>query len=532
MNHCLDIYDICYTTHIIYISSKSFFKLSHLSTQMARRAVNYRTIDLALKPLPQTEITVATMVIFIVTELHLFAITDAISAFLADHPYIVLIPTTVATNYQQCCHFLLNLRTRFLGMEKRSYTKIERKIWGAFHRLFDNTNKPRLGLSRKDYDNILGNLNTLHRDFPESDMCSFISLFVQEDTDLLHLIEQTLAPRQPRVSARMVAANLPLSVAMCTSTPTVFTAIDKMPREMRSAIISGETSLHELLGLDSSDTEHSVAMCTNSHCPNRWTHDEFIHHLPEEGWIFGKYNSKTHLTDNVPPEEIKTPRKGSFLPLLRFICRKCDTCERFVPYNFYLTQWQSAGGDVAVFQTKMTKILFDLLPSVGFSVKYCPDKKCSFSLAGLLCKDGTQHLTCNGCNAKFCTECDTIITEASHDCAVLTQRTRAHFELLIAQWELQQCPCGRYVNKSADCDHITCTCGTHFCYNCGKEYESRDGIYRHIYNCRTSRERFMRAQQLMIERNPDAESDPVNLYKVWKALREDVEDTSDYDDDA
>ena len=31
-----------------------------------------------------------------------------------------------------------------------------------------------------------------------------------------------------------------------------------------------------------------------------------------------------------------------------------------------------------------------------------------------------------------------------------------------------QCPgCKRQVTKIKDCDHITCTCGTEFCYRCG-----------------------------------------------------------------
>jgi hypothetical protein len=39
--------------------------------------------------------------------------------------------------------------------------------------------------------------------------------------------------------------------------------------------------------------------------------------------------------------------------------------------------------------------------------------------------------------------------------------------------KLKQCPkCKRWVEKVSGCDHIKCTCGTPFCYRCGRIKES------------------------------------------------------------
>ena len=47
---------------------------------------------------------------------------------------------------------------------------------------------------------------------------------------------------------------------------------------------------------------------------------------------------------------------------------------------------------------------------------------------------------------------------------------------------LRKCPnCGRIVEKTAACNHITCKCGIHFCYYCGaKKARSGTEIYDHM----------------------------------------------------
>lgn len=43
------------------------------------------------------------------------------------------------------------------------------------------------------------------------------------------------------------------------------------------------------------------------------------------------------------------------------------------------------------------------------------------------------------------------------------------------------CPsCGIQTNKESGCDHITCHCGAHWCYRCGKQFPSATATYDHM----------------------------------------------------
>jgi hypothetical protein len=45
---------------------------------------------------------------------------------------------------------------------------------------------------------------------------------------------------------------------------------------------------------------------------------------------------------------------------------------------------------------------------------------------------------------------------------------------------VKQCPsCKTPTQKTAGCDHLQCTCGAHWCWACGKEFDSQE-IYNHM----------------------------------------------------
>jgi hypothetical protein len=45
---------------------------------------------------------------------------------------------------------------------------------------------------------------------------------------------------------------------------------------------------------------------------------------------------------------------------------------------------------------------------------------------------------------------------------------------------VKQCPnCKTPTQKSVGCDHLTCTCGAHWCWACGTAFDSRE-IYGHM----------------------------------------------------
>lgn len=52
--------------------------------------------------------------------------------------------------------------------------------------------------------------------------------------------------------------------------------------------------------------------------------------------------------------------------------------------------------------------------------------------------------------------------------------------LAVGEKHIRKCPgCGVATEKTYGCDHITCPCGTHWCYACGKKSDE-DGIYDHM----------------------------------------------------
>ncbi|RFU81087.1 dihydroxyacid dehydratase [Trichoderma arundinaceum] len=53
-------------------------------------------------------------------------------------------------------------------------------------------------------------------------------------------------------------------------------------------------------------------------------------------------------------------------------------------------------------------------------------------------------------------------------------------DLVVGEKRIRRCPgCGIATEKTYGCDHITCPCGTHWCYACGKESDESD-IYEHM----------------------------------------------------
>lgn len=51
-------------------------------------------------------------------------------------------------------------------------------------------------------------------------------------------------------------------------------------------------------------------------------------------------------------------------------------------------------------------------------------------------------------------------------------------------YELKHATCGNYVEKTGGCNHITCCCGTHFCFFCpdgrSEVYTDEHQVYDHI----------------------------------------------------
>jgi len=107
-------------------------------------------------------------------------------------------------------------------------------------------------------------------------------------------------------------------------------------------------------------------------------------------------------------------------------------------------------------------------------ITFCPTAGCNY-----MCSyDKNEfHLNCPMCKKSYCLQCKTEWHEGMN-CEEY-QRTKnkdendVKFEEYAKGSKLKQCPkCKRWVEKVSGCDHITCPCGTPFCYRCGRIKES------------------------------------------------------------
>ena len=115
------------------------------------------------------------------------------------------------------------------------------------------------------------------------------------------------------------------------------------------------------------------------------------------------------------------------------------------------------------------------------NVTFCPTASCSY-----MCfyDKNAFHLNCPLCRKSYCLRCKTewhnFLTCEQYQMEKNNSTNEKKFEDFVKGNNFKQCPtCKRWVEKINGCDHITCLCGTHFCYRCG---EIRDALnpYNHI----------------------------------------------------
>ena len=123
-------------------------------------------------------------------------------------------------------------------------------------------------------------------------------------------------------------------------------------------------------------------------------------------------------------------------------------------------------------------------------VSFCPTPGCSY-----ICfyDINEYHLNCPLCKKSYCLKCKTewhqgltceeYQNEKKYE-ENMTEEDKLNekkFNDYIKGNKCKQCPkCKRWVEKNKGCDHITCPCGTHFCYNCG---QLRDSFAPYNHRC-------------------------------------------------
>ena len=102
-------------------------------------------------------------------------------------------------------------------------------------------------------------------------------------------------------------------------------------------------------------------------------------------------------------------------------------------------------------------------------VTFCPTPGCNY----MCFYDKNEfHLNCPLCKSSYCLQCKTEWhkdkTCEEYQLEKKDKDNDIKFEEYAKGSNFKQCPnCKRWVEKISGCNHITCPCGSHFCYSCG-----------------------------------------------------------------
>ena len=78
---------------------------------------------------------------------------------------------------------------------------------------------------------------------------------------------------------------------------------------------------------------------------------------------------------------------------------------------------------------------------------------------------------------RLCEKCE---RERKKQRELIEKENEKKYESWRKEKDVKSCPkCGKHIEKNGGCDHMTCLCGTHWCWICGKE-QNESTIYQHI----------------------------------------------------
>ena len=115
--------------------------------------------------------------------------------------------------------------------------------------------------------------------------------------------------------------------------------------------------------------------------------------------------------------------------------------------------------------------------------------------------EATARAVCPSCQAATCTGCKA----ESHLGACREDEHQGQLRRLTQEMNWKVCPsCNIVVERTGGCNHITCTCGHEFCYNCGMSF--------HACSC------YGRPQPVVLHAPPvEVQANPMD---VWQRVRD------------
>ena len=117
-------------------------------------------------------------------------------------------------------------------------------------------------------------------------------------------------------------------------------------------------------------------------------------------------------------------------------------------------------------------------------LKFCTTADCKQLFRRAIPGSRVRTLQCPSCFKQICGLCD----EEAHEgmsCKEWKRQKELNstefFEATAAANGLRKCPsCKKWLQKGEGCNHITCTCGAHICWRCGKQFADGNAVYDHL----------------------------------------------------
>ncbi|OCK85732.1 hypothetical protein K432DRAFT_399997 [Lepidopterella palustris CBS 459.81] len=108
---------------------------------------------------------------------------------------------------------------------------------------------------------------------------------------------------------------------------------------------------------------------------------------------------------------------------------------------------------------------------------YCASRSCTrFIHPDNYQNEPVNSALCDACGSLTCVNCKALIdpTAGIHECIV--QEEDRQFKKAVQEHGYQECfNCGATIELTEACNHMSCDCGTEFCYVCGREWEGLHG---------------------------------------------------------
>ena len=150
------------------------------------------------------------------------------------------------------------------------------------------------------------------------------------------------------------------------------------------------------------------------------------------------------------------------LPIMCPICKKSEVNQKYIYDSL-----RSTGNSELIDKYEHFLLNYFMGKSKG-KVCCCPTPGCGYMFIN---DTNEEKFICPMCENAYCLRCHVPYHEGRTCNQYKNDPMYDTAFLKLAKSIYTQCPsCNFWVEKTIGCDHVTCRCGTEFCYRCGEQY--------------------------------------------------------------